>query len=440
MANSFDRLQLFVNTPESIPTSFSVTASGYNYTGIATNNSTTIVTLPRALEVTSSTQRNKGIRVRAQGNRKIIVYGISYQEFTTDAFLALPCTSLPVNAYNYYGITYTSRSFSDILLVGCEDNTVVTTSSGSFTLNQQETYLITRRDVTGYRVTSTKPLSVFSNHRCTNVPYNVGACDHLTEQIPPTFTWGRSFFVASLRGRSTGELYKVMTSQSATTVRVKCTSSRDLVYTLPTPGSFQQFQIALNNFCSIEANAPILVMQFSLGYDLDGVGDPFMMMIPPVEQYSNNYVLNALSLFSTNYITIYVATKYYQPNRIFVDNSNQQSATWTAVRCVNNSICGYITRVALAAGEHRLYHINPDARVGVSAYGFNTHNSYGYSGGLKLTPIQCKLYACLIIVMVTIEAFLLFISVKLDYVLFKINWSTMLLNVYFYVTIKKILL
>ncbi len=389
-ANYFENLQLFVSTPEPNPTSFAVTATGYSYTGTATNHSTTVVTLPRSLEVTSSTQRNKGVRVKAQGERKLVVYGISYQQFTTDAFLALPCTNLAVDNYEYYGITQATRDVSDILLVGCENQTLVTTPSGSFTLNQQETYLITRTDITGYKVTSNKPLSFFSNHRCPFVPSGQCCCDFLTEQIPPTFTWGRAFFSASLRGRTSGESYKVITSQSSTIVRVKCTSSQDLTYNLATPGSFQEFRISSNNFCSIESNFPILVMQFALANAIDSVGDPFMMMIPPVEQYSNNYVLNVLSSFSTNYITIYVATKFYQSNQIFVDNASQQSASWTAVRCVNNTICGYITRVALAAGEHRLYHQNPDARVGVSAYGFNNYNSYGYSGGLKLTPIQCK--------------------------------------------------
>ena len=390
-ADDFDALQFFISTPEPSPTRFSISASGYSYNGTATNHSTTIVNLPRYLEVTSNTQRNKGIRVKAEGERKILVYGISYEQYTTDAFLALPCNNLAVDTYEYYGITYSSGDMSDILLVGCEDQTVVTTPTTTFTLNRQETYLITRNDVTGYRVTSTKPLSFFSNHRCTAVPSGECCCDFLTEQLPPTFTWGRAFFVASLLGRTSGELFKIITSQSSTVVRIKCTSlSQDLVYNLANAGNWQEFQISSNSFCSIESSSPLLVMQFSLANDRDGVGDPFMTMIPPVEQYSNNYVLNVLSSFSTNYITIYVAAKYYQPQSIIVDNTNQRNAIWTAVRCVNNSICGYITRVSLAAGEHRLYHQDPEARVGVSAYGFNRYNSYGYSGGLKLTPIQCE--------------------------------------------------
>ena len=392
--NFAESLQFFVSTPESSPVSFSVSATGYNFRGTATNHSTTVVTMPTSYEVRDSTQRNKGIYVKAEGEKKIVVYGISYQMYTTDAFLALPCSNLAVDTYDYYGVTYPISNptlMSNILLVGCEDQTRVTTSTTTFILNRLETYLIRVPDITGLKVTTTKPVSFFSNHECTYVPSNAYACDFLTEQIPPTNTWGRAFFAASLQGRSSGELFRVVASQDMTVVRIKCSAlSQDLVYSLSSAGSWTEFQIAVNNFCSIESSAPILLVQFGLGNSLDGVGDPFMMMIPPVEQYSNNYVMNVLSAFSTNYITIYVATQHYQSHRIFVDNNSLRNSAWSVVRCVNNSICGYITRLSLTAGEHSLYHQDPEARVGVSAYGFNSYNSYGYSGGLRLTPIQCE--------------------------------------------------
>ena len=168
------------------------------------------------------------------------------------------------------------------------------------------------------------------------------------------------------------------------------TFSQLQVRNLSVAGNWQEFQIHPLSFCNIESTAPILVTQFALGIDLDGIGDPFMMMIPPVEQYSNHYVLNVPSNFSTNFITIYVAAKYYQPNRIFVDDTSQVNSSWTSVYCFNSLLCGYITRVSLTAGEHRLYHQDPHARIGVSVYGFSSGSAYGYPGGLKLTPIQGK--------------------------------------------------
>ena len=389
-------LLLFVTTPETNPVTFTVTANGFNFTGTVFNNSSTEVSIPSTFQVESNSERNKGIYVKAEGESKIVVYGLSYDMYTSDAFLVLPCTNLEVEEYEYYAMTYPDRRpelnlTSDVLIVGCEDNTLVTTPSNTITLNRLETYLIQSSDSTGMRVTSTKPVSFFSNQKCTDIPTNIRACDHLTEQIPPTSTWGTSFYAASLLGRNSGELFRIITAKNFTTVTVNCTTfSQVQVYNFSVAGKWLEFQIYPLSFCNIESSAPILVTQFALGHEFDGIGDPFMMMIPPVEQYSNNYVLNALSNFSTNYITIYVATEYYQPNRIFVDDTSQVVSSWTSVYCSNGLLCGYIIRVILTAGEHRVYHQDPHARIGVSAYGFNIRVSYGYPGGLKLTSIQCK--------------------------------------------------
>ena len=385
-------LHLFVTTAESIPVRFVVTASGFSFTGMAMDSSTTVVDLPSTLQVASTSERSKGIHIKAEGERKIVVYGLMYHEFITDAYLALPCSNLAVDEYEYYSITYPSPNWrSHVLLVGCEDNTVITTPSTTFILNRLETYLITSTDSTGMRITSTNPVSFFSNQECTNIPTNASACDHLTEQIPPASTWGNSFFAASLLGRNSGEIFRVLASGDSTTVIVNCTTFTQVqTYTLSTAGNWQEFMIRPLSFCNIESTAPVLLMQFGLGNSIDGVGDPFMSMIPPVEQYSNRYVLNVLPEFSTNYISIYVAAKYYQPDRIFVDSLSQEGTTWTAVYCSNDVLCGYIARVALTPGEHRLFHQDSNAKIGVSAYGFNPFNSYGYPGGLELTPVQCK--------------------------------------------------
>ena len=69
----------------------------------------------------------------------------------------------------------------------------------------------------------------------------------------------------------------------------------------------------------------------------------------------------------------------FEPQDIIVDDNDLKNATWTTVYCSDTStICGYITYVTLNPGEHQLYHRDVSAHIGVSAYGFNTRNSYGY--------------------------------------------------------------
>ena len=393
-------LQLIVTTTESSPVKFIVNATGFSYSGKATRNPSTNVTLPNSLQVRTVSERNKGIYVKAEGDRKITVYGLNYERSTSDAFLALPCNHLPIDEYEYLILTYSSaymEHLSGILIVACEDNTVVNNGQSTFViLNRLQTYLIRNTtDLTGRRITANKPIALFSNHECTNVPTEIGACDHLTEQIPPTSTWGQFFLAASLLGRRSGEVFRIVAAQPPTTAIVNCTNfTQPVSYLLTAATNWQEFEILPDSFCSITSTTPILVAQFAKGSVSDRVGDPFMMIIPPMEQYNtNNYAFNSLPMFQLNYITVYVEPEYFQPDRIFIDGFNLTNSQWSQIRD-HSTICGYITRVNLTtAGDHWLYHLDQYARIGVSVYGFIKDNSYGYPGGMKLTPLQRKTFA-----------------------------------------------
>ena len=400
--NTAQNLQLFVTTAESSSVNFIVEAAGFSSTGVAVRDSSAVINIPTSLEVGSTSERNKGIHVKAEGDKTINVYGLSYSAQTSDAFLALPCNRLAQDSYEYFAasVPVNDQSLSGVLVVACENNTEISIGSESVTLNRLQTYLSqSSSDITGTRITSTKPITLYGNHECATVPSGTNYCDHLTEQIPPTTTWGRSFLVASFLGRNTEDVFRVVASESSTSFTINCTSSQPVTHALNDAGSWQQFTIARDSFCSITATKPVLVMQYALGSTVDEAlngnvrkGDPLMMMLPPVEQYGNNYVINILtSRFSENYITIYVDPEYYQPDLIFVDSANLASSQWTQVYC-SSSTCGYITRMQLTtSGDHQVRHQDENARLGVSVYGQNQDNSYGYPAGLRLTPVQCKL-------------------------------------------------
>ena len=86
------------------------------------------------------------------------------------------------------------------------------------------------------------------------------------------------------------------------------TVSETFVTTLSGAGRSYEFHIAQNMFCSVQAINPILLVQFAIGAAREPslYGDPFMMMIPPVEQYRNNYTFVAQVGFE-NAITVTVA-------------------------------------------------------------------------------------------------------------------------------------
>ena len=117
-------LRLFISSIEPDPVLVTVdTLRGFNFSGFATNNESLTVEIPNTFQVFSSSERDKGIRVTAEGQSSIVVYGLNYEIFTSDAFLSLPCDRLPVDHYEYYGVSYSGggHGLSHLLIVGCED-------------------------------------------------------------------------------------------------------------------------------------------------------------------------------------------------------------------------------------------------------------------------------------------------------------------------------
>ena len=118
-----------------------------------------------------------------------------------------------------------------------------------------------------------------------------------------------------------------------------------------------------------------------------------MMIIPAIEQYDNDYNIFMPHEFSRHFVTVFVTPEYYQPDIIYIDDVSQEGADWAAINCTDTTICGYATYAELPAGTHRLYHADFRATIGVSVYGFNVKDSYGYPGGLRLFP-RASMYYC----------------------------------------------
>ena len=420
-------MTLYITTTESVPVPFTVSSStGQIYLGTATNSVVSQVTLSSSFAVVDNTVRDKGVWIRAtDATKTLTVHGMNYKTFTADGFLALPYRDYQKENYTYYAVTYQFVGLSGVvLLVGCEDSTELTitptqtieipadlvrgsnspvnlTSGGTYTifLNRFQTFLFANTlNLTGSKVVSNKPIAFFSGHECAYVPTSALYCDHLVEQIPPTLTWGRRFFVTSLHLKTAGEQYKLITSTATTTVVCYCymsggNVSEVFMTTLYGAGRSYEFHIAQNMFCSVQASSAVLLVQFATGGSLEptNLGDPFMMMIPPVEQYSNNYTFVTQSNFQ-NAITITVASEFFNSGRIILNGSSLSSATWTRIYCSTNTVCGYGTVVSVGVGRNFIYHRDPTASFGVYVYGFTRHTSYGYPAGMHLDPISGTVY------------------------------------------------
>ena len=408
-------MTLFITTAKNVPVPFTVSSStGQIYSGTATNSIAINVTLPSSFAVFNNTMRDKGVWIHAIDT--ITVYGMNYAEGTADGFVALPCYDYQKQNYTFYAVSYYQ---SQVLLIGCEDSTELTitptqaiqipfdlvrgsnysviVSSGesyTVTLNRFQTLLMSSTlDLTGSKVVSNKPIAFFSGYQCASVPVGVNYCDHLIEQLPPTLTWGRHFFVASSLGKTAGEQYKLITSTTTTIVSYYCYTSggsfsQTFNTTLSGAGRSYEFHIAQNMFCSVQVSSPVLLVQFAIGGSREpsNYGDPFMVMIPPVEQYRNNYTFVTQSGFQ-NAITVIIASEFLNTADVILNGSSLIRANWTQIYCSAQTLCGYGTQVLVSEGRNFIYHRDPTVKLGTFVYGFVTDASFGYPAGMQLVPI-----------------------------------------------------
>lgn len=349
----------------------------------------TTVTLPsNAVAAGSDTIQNLGVRVTA--NDEVTVYGLNRVEFTTDAFLGLPVDILGTS---YVNLAYRNSNVvngTQFGIVATQDTTSVTITPSvttgtrtagepyTITLDQGQTYQLRNtgsapNDLTGTLITSNKPIGVFGSHQCANVPPGFVACDHLVEQLPPTNTWGKSFVTMPLATRLNGDTFRILAGTNDTQVSINGT----LVATLQR-GQFHEQIIA--GPATISATQPVLVAQYSNSSSYDSVtSDPFMMLIPPYEQFLAGYtVTTPASGFTANFINVVAPSAAV--GSIVLDGAAVPAASFTAIG--SSGFSG--AQLPVALGTHVLAGPLP---FGAFVYGYAAFDSYGYPGGQSLARV-----------------------------------------------------
>jgi len=327
---------------------------------------------------------NKGIRITSQ--EPISVYGLSFKSASTDAFMALP---VDATGTDYTVVTHKAVAIGDltrISVIATEDNTTVTIfnhwtgQTSTATLDQGEAYLsadphVTNQDITGSRIQANKPVVVFTSNDCVNIPaLSCQACDHIVELMFPYYAWGKSFITVPLAGRdNSGDVFRIVAADDGTVVSVN-----GLVMSTINAGEY--YETMLTGYNAITTSNPAMVAQFAKGIGCSGniTGDPFMMLIPPYEQFLTHYTVTSLSEFYSNWVNIvapdYALGTIYQDGMLIPESD-----------FIHIGSTGYSgAQRSVTAGSHTFTSIHP---FGVFVYGWNLANSYGYPGGCAMSPV-----------------------------------------------------
>jgi hypothetical protein len=386
----------------------------------------------RNLNSQSERVARQSVRITAQND--VTVYALNQASLTSDACLVFPVPSL---GREYVVMSYRSdgagAAFDDarpdqstpsqFIVVAPFDDTEVrivprqptfvsrSTAPQTIRLNAGEAYLVQADvrlgngtlDLTGSRVIASKPVAVFGSHQRAVIPseakgngtLDLTTRDHLLEQLPSIETWGKSAFLtpytrAAGSDTPTGtDLYRVLAGYDSTRIQRNGTQIAVL-----SAGEF--FEGPLTEAAVITSNEQILVAQYkktSSSAANKFNSDPFMMVIPTVEQYDRSYrFINPLArdrrllstpgvmrnndlVFEEHYVTLVAPTTALASVRL--DGSLVGVGAFQRIGASAYSFAN----VRVGAGVHTAL---ADSAIGIYVYGYGLLNSYGYIGGGRL--------------------------------------------------------
>lgn len=240
-------------------------------------------------------------------------------------------------------------------------------------------------DLTGTRLTSTKPIAVLSGN---NDIYNgiLPTASHLVEQLPPVDYWGYTFYLFTLP-HNESYTYKLVTAVAPNNITVFTPTTTVEGHYMTYVGAFDTS--AVSEPVVIRASGPLLVAQFAGVYSkpLPQSGPRAMMLVPPAELFRPWYTLaTGHSDFDnfTHYITL-IANRS-AVDGLLLDGQPVGSTGWTAFDVSGqDDTMGRVIRVS--AGVHVIVQLD-GTPFGAYVYGQSGSNcAYAFTAGLCLgTP------------------------------------------------------
>jgi len=377
LANS--GLSIYISS--TINTSGIVNIPGLSWTQsytVAANTTTQVVIPSNAMVLSSGVIENKGIHITSLDT--VTVFALNYKPATSDASIIYPTNTL---GRDYRVLTIQGWPYhvgEEYLIVATENNTTVeiTPYGGSpflISLNAGQVYQIvspanTQLSGAVVKEYNCHKIAVFSGSVCDNIG-GCSACDHLFEQLLPVSRFGENFITTPLMNKAQ-DYFRIIAHYNGTAVLINGTLAAVL-----NAGQVHQFNTSQASF--IQSSMPVFVYQYAQGVSCDGVGDPFSLVVPPMEQAIDDITFNAFtsSIITSYFVNIVTHTAFTSSLTLDGVPVNFQTVT-------SNPSYAY-ARIAIQSGNHRIQSSN---KFTASVYGFGNAESYGYSAGFSLNNLQ----------------------------------------------------
>ncbi|MBI4701543.1 MAG: hypothetical protein HY744_10345 [Deltaproteobacteria bacterium] len=340
--------------------------------------------------------------------------------YTSDASLLLPTSALD-QYYYVVGWGKPGAGNPQVTFVAVEDGTKVTmTPTGNTVagggipkLAQGQAYTFPQAfnagdyvtvestdTIMGTYVTADKPISVFANHWCANIPQMVCCCDHVEEQLIGLQAWGKYYVGGRMPVLNTptpdATVWHLFASEDNTTVNF--TASPQVTGLPPSPKIMKKGEALLmlvggsvqnpGDFV-VKADKPIFLMEYLSSEGMNNAptekgGDPAMTQAVPVEQFLDHYVV----LIPKNWVYDYFILTKPVGATVSIDGKPVGANQFLAISDGKNPAEWEVARLLVPDGVHKLAGDKP---FGVVVVGFDSWDSYAYPGGMNqliINPIK----------------------------------------------------
>ena len=348
---------------------------------------------------------NKGILLTA--NTTVSVYATNAKKRTRDAYVIFPTLTLGTQ---YVMTTYTPKFKSLAGIIALRDNTLVqiklrTQGNVSYMgkvyqngdilrifLNRLQTFQLQhKKDLTGTFVVSTGPVVVLGGNIRAEVSDRPRDGSHLCTQLLPLSKWGKQFMTSPVAGRDIPikvDHFKIVAGFKNTLITIRGKFN----FTL-NAGQSRNFKLGRKEARYIECSKPVMLMQYNLGSSGLIQSEPFALMVPPIDQYTNSFNLPITVKKErppfANHLSFIAKTSEFKSIVFNVSKFCRSGLEKLPISQTNFTSYSCQIQKLNVATVIPISHTSQDGRIVAYLVGHTDKDGYGYLGGMEMKDLNC---------------------------------------------------
>lgn len=355
------------------------------------------ISFPFDLVCHKFTTEYKAVIIRTTELSTVVLFD-SYDSFSSDGTLVIPTNKLStkylVSTTEWYrsgsdyksqfaiGVLHNKTQLNIKFNIRNNESIVIqgqTFSSGevfSHTFGELETLQVSHtRDLTGTYITSNKPVAVFSGNRCHEFISGTG-CSHLVSQLPPVDQFDSEYIIPPFYDNF-GTVLQVLspfhsTVNTSTGINISSLHLNDHEH--------KNIKVTTNEVTLIKSDRPVLVTAFAMGHTFSF--NPYMTVIPGVNQYIDYYKIIVPDRYPENYLCIISPTGTID-NLLINQLSIGQFSTVYQRSVVSRGKKFSVRTIRVQQGVYVIETTDQEP-FGLIVYGHGWIKSYGFAGNFVL--------------------------------------------------------